>query len=116
VARLRQVKRSTDPYDGVAQSVITSNIMFFGDATMITGSLTTSSGTASRWTIEGYEGDDAAGFRTAIPAASATGWQPAKVMTAQGYFSMDTIPTWARVLRVPSNSSGTLFISIHCGP
>lgn len=113
---VRQFKRSLDPYDGLAQSVVTSNTMFWGDAAMITGSLTTSSATASRWTVEGYEGDDAAGFRTAIPAASAAGWQTVKTLTAQGYFSADTIPSWARFLRTPSASSTTLFVAIHVGP
>lgn len=113
---VRQFKRSLNPYDGVAESVITSNIMFWGDAAMITGSLTSSSATASRLTIEGYEGDNTAGFSAAIPAASAAGWQNLKTITAQGYFSMDTIPSWARFLRTPSASSMTLFVSIHVGP
>lgn len=116
MARLYQYHRAASPFDGVAESALTSNVMFWGDAAMITVSLTTSSATASRWTIEGYEGDDAAGFRTAIPAASAAGWQVVKTLTAQGYHSIDTIPRWARFLRTPSHSSITLFTAVHVGP
>lgn len=116
MARLYQYKNSYGPYDGIAESGITSNVMYWGDAAMITGSWTSSSGTASRLTIEGYEGDNAAGFRTAIPAASAAGWQVLKVQTVEGYFSMDTIPQWARVLRTPSASSMTLVVAVHVGP
>lgn len=115
MAGVRQFKQSLDPYDGLAQSVVTSKTMFWGDAAMITGSLTTVSGTASKWTVEGYEGDNTAGFTTALPAASAAGWQPLKVISAQGYFSMDTIGSWARILRTPSNSSATLFLSVFVG-
>ena len=111
-----QYSRSLDAYDGIAQSGVTSNVMFWGDAAMITGSLTTSSATASVWTIQGYEGDDAAGFRTALPLPTASGWQTIKAVSGQGYLSIDTIPRWARVLRTPSNSSSTLFFSIYVGP
>ena len=113
---VRQWKNSIDPYEGIAQSAVTSKVMFWGDAAMITGSLTTSSGTASTWTVQGYEGDNAAGFRTAIPDATAAGWNTLKSLAAPGYFSMDTIPSWARFLRTPSNSSATLIVSVFVGP
>lgn len=111
-----QYSRSDDAYQGLGVSNVTSNVMFWGDAAMITGSLTTSSGTASVWTVQGYEGDDAAGFRTALPAPTASGWQTVEAISAQGYLSIDTIPRWARVLRTPSHSSSTLFFSLYVGP
>ena len=116
MSRLHQISRSQAPYEGLAQSVITSNIMFLGDAAMINYSWTSSSGTASRLTLEGYDGDDAAGFRTALPAASGAGWQVSEAVTAQGYHSVDTIPKWGRFLRNPSASSMTLFLTIYTGP
>lgn len=115
---VRQWKHSTDVYKGLAASVVTSNPQFWGDAAMITGSLTTSSGTASRWTIEGYEGENGDGFTSALPsgALGTGGWQPLKTLTVQGYFSIDTIPSWIRVVRTVSHSSSTLIVSVHVGP
>jgi len=116
MGRLHQYSNSVNAYEGLAASIVTSNTLFWGDAAMITGSLTTSSATASTWTIQGYEGDDAAGFRTALPAATASGWQTVKAVSAQGYLSIDTIPRWARVIRTPSHSSSTLYVSQYVGP
>lgn len=114
---LRQYSRTKGPYDGLAESVITSNTMYFGDAAMITFSWSTNSNGASRLTLQGYEGTSSVdGFRTALPAATAEGWQVVKAITAQGYHSVDTIPRWARFLRAPSLSSMTLLVSIHVGP
>lgn len=116
--RLCQYKQPINPYDGVAQSAVTSNPFFMGDGAMITGSLTTSSATASKWTVEGFDGPNEFGFTAALPsgAQNTGGWQLLKTLTAQGYFSMDTIPSWGRVLRTPSNSSSTLMFVIHVGP
>ena len=113
---IRQYHQAHNPWSGLAESVITSNTLFMGDAAMITGSWTTSSGTASRLTLLGYEGDDADGFRTALPAAIADGWNVVKTLTATGYFSVDTIPRWGRFMRNPSASSATLRVTIHVGP
>lgn len=116
MSRLHQYTRSWKPYDGLAESVITSGTFFLGDAAMITGSWITSSGTASNLTLQGYEGDAESGFRTALPAATAGAWAVIKALSAQGYFSCDTIPMWGRFLRAPSLSSSTLFVSVHVGP
>lgn len=115
---IRQYKRGIDPYDGLAQSAVTSNNIFLGDAAMVTFSLTTSSATASKWTMEGYDGADGDGFRTALPsgAQNTGGWQLLKTFSVQGYYSADTIPSFARILRTPSNSSSTLIVSLHVGP
>lgn len=116
MGRIRQVGRTFRPYEGVAESGITSNILFFGDAAAITFSWTTSSATASRLTLQGYEGNDADGFRVALPAATAEGWQVVQEITARGYHSVSTLPRWARFMRTPSASSSTLFVTIHVGP
>lgn len=117
MSRIHQYNRTQNPFTGLAESVATSNVMFFGDAAMITGSLTTSSATASRWTVLGYEGLDTDGFTTSLPSVTvANGWNSAKAVTATGYFSMDTIPRWAAIQRTPSASSSTIFITIHVGP
>ena len=99
-----------DCFDGIAQSGATSNVLFMGDAVMVTFSLTTSSGTASVWTLQGNASD---GFFSAIDASQ---WQTIKSVTGQGYYSLDTIPRWGRFQRVPSNSSISLTVSQYVGP
>ena len=111
-----QYSTPVNPYRGLAESVITSNPMFLGDAAMITGSWITSAATASRLTLMGYEGEAGTGFTSALPAADADGWKVVKEQTATGYFSVDTIPMWGRFKRAPSLSSSTLFLTIHVGP
>lgn len=115
---VRQIRQVQNPFEGLAESIVTSNRMFWGDAAMITGSLTTSSATASRWTIEGFEGTEDYGFRIALPsgAANTGGWQTNKVLTVQGIFSMDTISSWVRILRTPSASSTTMVVAVYVGP
>ena len=88
---------------------MTSNVLFTGDARLITFSLTTSSGTASKWTFQGNAGD---GFFTALNSAE---WQTLQTSTAQGYYSVVTLPRWVRTLRTPSNSSTTLMVSQYIG-
>ena len=97
-------------FDGIAESALTSNVFFLGDAVMVTFSLTTSSTTASTWTLQGNASD---GFFSAIDASQ---WQTIKTVTSQGYYSLDTIPRWGRFQRVPSNSSTTLSLSLYVGP
>lgn len=116
MSRLYQYHRAQNPYTGVAESGITSNVMFLGDAAMITYSWITSSATASRLTLQGYEGLDGDGFTSALPGATIEGWHTVKAATAQGYMSVDTIPRWGRFLRNPSASSSTLYLSLHVGP
>lgn len=113
---VRQYLQSLNPYEGLAASIVTSAAMFWGDAAMITYSLTSSSATASRWTFEGFSGVQGTGFTSALPAASAGGWQNITTATAQGYGSISTVPVWARVLRTPSHSSSTLIVSLFVGP
>jgi hypothetical protein len=116
MTRLTQYRRPHDPFGGVAVSGVTSVVMHTGDAAMITGSLTTSSATASKWTIQGWEGESFTdGFQTAIAAAD-PGWHVIKLVTAQGYFSFDTIPDFCRILRTPSHSSTTIRLTVHVGP
>ena len=116
MSRIRQYRQTLAPYAGLAESVITSATMFLGDAAMITGSWTTSSATASRLTLVGYEGSDhLTGFTSSLPGPVADGWNVIKVQTATGYFSLDTLPSWGRFLRNPSASSATLYVSIHVG-
>ncbi len=114
--RLTQYRRPHNPFAGLAESVITSNTLHTGDAAMITFSITTSSATASRWTIQGWDGADITdGFTSAIAAADPA-WQTIKVATAQGYGSFDTIPDFCRILRTPSASSTTIRLTVHVGP
>lgn len=112
-----QYSRTKNPFSGLAESVVTSNTMFLGDAAMITFSWSTNSNGASRLTLQGYEGASSLdGFTSALPAPTADGWQLVKAATAQGYYSVDTIPRWARFLRDPSLSSMTLHLTVHVGP
>ena len=99
-----------DCFDGIAQSGATSNVLFMGDAVMVTFSLTTSSGTASVWTLQGNASD---GFFSAIDA---TQWQPVKTVTQQGYYSLDTLPRWLAFQRTASASSTTITLSLYVGP
>ncbi len=97
------------PWDGLAESITTSIVLFTGDAAMVNFSLTTSSATASRWTWQGNNGD---GFFSGL---NENDWHSVKAVTAQGFHSFDTIPRWARMQRVPSNSSTTVVIAIYVG-
>ena len=99
-----------DAYSGIAQSAETSNTFFTGDAVMVTYSITTSSTTASSWTVMGNASD---GFFSAIDT---TQWQPIHQATTQGYYSVDTIPRWMCFQRTPSASSITLTLSLYIGP
>lgn len=115
--RPNQYHRTKNPFTGLAESVITSNVMFLGDSAMAVFSWSTNSNGASRLTLQGYEGTGYTdGFASALPAPTADGWQDIKVATAQGYYSLDTIPRWARFLRAPSLSSMTLMLTYHVGP
>ena len=113
----RQYHQTVDPFTGLAQSVVTSNTLFFGDASMVDFSVVTSSGTASRWTVLGCEGDSpGAGFTSALPSVDSNNWQVVKAVTGNGYASFDTIPRWGVILRTPSASSTTIRITTHVGP
>lgn len=113
--RLYQYTRALNPFAGLAESVVTSTTLYLGDAAFVAWSLTTSSGTASRWTIQGFQGTDEDGWRVAI-AAGDPQWQSAQAVTAQGYYSVGTIPAWARFQRTPSASSTTIRVAIRVGP
>lgn len=114
--RITQYRRPYNPFDGVAESGVTSNTIHTGDASMIVFSLTTSSATASRWTIQGWDGTtNTDGFTSAIAAADPS-WQAVKILTAQGYGSFDTIPDFIRIQRTPSASSSTFRLTVHVGP
>ena len=89
---------------------MTSATIFTGDAVMVNFSLTTSSGTASVWTVQGNASD---GLQTAIDA---TQWQSIKTVGAQGYYSLDTIPRFAQIQRTPSASSTSMVFSVTVGP
>lgn len=116
MSRLYQYRRPHNPFEGLAESVVTSNVIHTGDGAMITFSVTTSSGTASRWTFQGWDGTNLTdGFTTAIAAADPA-WQTIKVATAQGYGSFDTIPDFCRIQRTPSHSSTTIRLTLHVGP
>lgn len=107
---LYKYTQSGDAYAGLAQSVETSNTFFTGDAVMVTYSITSASTTASSWTAMGNASD---GFFSAIDA---TQWQPIHQATAQGYYSLDTIPRWLCFQRTPSASSTTIVVSLYVGP
>jgi len=106
---LHQYSPAVNAYRGVAESGVTSATWFTGDAEVVTWSLMTSSGTASRWTLSGSMDD---GFRTAINASS---WFTLAVASAQGFYSVDTIPRWARFQRTPSASSSTVMLGFRVG-
>jgi hypothetical protein len=99
-----------DVYTGLAQSVETSNTIFTGDAVMVTYSITTSSTTASSWTVMGHLGD---GFFAALDS---TQWQPIHQCTTQGLYSLDTIPRWLVFQRTASASSTTIALTVTVGP
>lgn len=108
--RIAQYNRTILPYDGIAESALTSNVVFLGDASMAVWSLASSSATASRWTIQGSLTD---GFTAAIEASS---WFDVKGVTAPGLNSVDTITRWVRFQRAPSNSSSTIRLTYYVGP
>ena len=97
------------PWGNLAESVATSNVIYTGDAAMVNFSLTTSSGTASRWTWQGNNGD---GFFNAL---NENEWFSLKAVTAPGLYSFDTITRWARLQRTPSHSSTTVVLAIYVG-
>jgi len=101
---------TSDAYAGLAQSAETSNTFFTGDAVMVTYSITTSSTTASSWTVMGHLGD---GFFAALDS---TQWMPIHQATAQGLYSLDTIPRWLAFQRTASASSTTITLTITVGP
>lgn len=112
---VRMYHQTFRPFSTIAESGVTSETFPGMDATMIVFSLTTSSGTASRWTIQGIDGTTYTdGFKTALTAADPA-WQTVKVATAQGYGSFDTIPRWFRFQRTPSASSTTFSLTIYTG-
>src|SRR5690349_10358485 len=114
----RQYHQTINPFSGLAESIVTSATLFFGDCSMVDFSLVTSSATASRWTWLACEGDSPqAGFNSALPAVdNYVNWQTVKVVTGQGYASFDTIPRWGVLLRTPSASSTTVRVTLHVGP
>mgnify|MGYP001593900354 CR=1 FL=1 len=112
--RLHLFNQSFNPFTGVAESGVTSSAFYLGDASMAHFSLTTSSATASRWTLQGYLGASTEGFQTALPAL--IDWFTVKAVTAQGFYSVDSISNWARFQRTPSASSTTVMISIAVRP
>lgn len=101
---------TSDAYAGIPQSNETSNFFFVGDAVMVTYSITTSSTTASSWTVMGNLSD---GFFSSIDTAS---WQPIHQATTQGLYSLDTLPRWLAFQRTASASSTTIFLTITMGP
>lgn len=108
--RVAQYEQNIQPFKGLAESAATSNPFFMGDASMVVFSLISSSATASRWTLQGNEGD---GFTLALAEAE---WQLNKAVTAPGIYSVDTLSRWGRFQRTPSFSSMTLYVSIAVGP
>lgn len=108
--RIAQYSRSTTPYSGLVESTVTSNVFLTVDAVMVNYSWITSSATASRLTVQGNESD---GLNAGLNESE---WLDMKGVTATGYYSMTTIPRWLRMLRTPSNSSSTIFLSLHFGP
>ena len=112
--RVHLYNQSFNPYAGVVESGVTSSAFYLGDASMAHFSVTTSSATASRWTLQGYIGATSEGFSSALPAL--IDWYSLKAVTAQGFYSVDSIANWARFQRTPSASSSTVMISIAVGP
>jgi hypothetical protein len=101
-----------NPYAGVAESAVTSNSIPLMDAAYgtVSWSLTTSSATASVWTMQGSNED---GFTATLPAYA---WATIAANSAQGFYSLTTLPPrWARWQRTPSNSSSTLLLAYRVG-
>lgn len=96
-----------DAWSNYTASVVTSNAYFVGDAYHVSWSLTSSSATASRWTVQGSNED---GFTATIDASS---WQNVQGVTAQGVYGISTssTPRWVRFQRNPSDSSSTIAVS-----
>ena len=112
MARLHQYSQTLNPYAGVAESGVTSKSVPLMDAVYqsVTYSLTSSSGTASVWTMQGSNED---GFTASIPAYS---WFDIVSVSAQGYYSLTTLPPrWSRWQRTPSASSSTLLVAYRVG-
>lgn len=101
--------QTLNPYGGLAESIVTGNVIFAGDAFAVNYSVTSSSATASRYTVQGHNGD---GFETALGAPE---WHDAKGVAAQGLHSLDTIPRWIRFQRNPSASSSTINLALYVG-
>lgn len=100
-----------DAFAGLVQSAATSNSYFVGDAYQLSWSLTSSSATASRWTIQGSTDD---GFTAAVGAST---WVDMQGATAPGLYgvSSSSMPRWVRWQRVPSASSSTVAFSYRVG-
>lgn len=107
--RLYQYGHNLNPFAGLAESAGTSVSVFFGDAQAATWSLTTASATASRWTLQG---SDAEGFVSSIGADT---WFDLRGVTAQGFYSVDSLPRWGRFQRTVSASSSTILTAYRVG-
>lgn len=101
---------TSDAYSGIPQSNETSNVFFVGDCVMVTYSITTSSTTASSWTVMGNLSD---GFFSSIDTSQ---WQPIHQATTQGLYSLDTLPRWLCFQRTASASSTTITLTQTVGP
>jgi hypothetical protein len=98
---------------GGANSNLTGNPYFVGDAATISISIQSSTGSASRYTILGSNGD---GFQSALGTPSQTapagGWSILTALTAQGAYTLDAGVRWITSVRTVIDTSAASNVTI----
>lgn len=87
----------------------TGTAYFTGDARIITFSVQTSTGSASRFTVSGSNAD---GFQAAIPETS---WSVLTAVTARGLYTLDPGARWIRAEQpdIALSSASSAVITVH---
>lgn len=98
---------------GAANSNLTGNPWFVGDAATISISIVSSTGSASRYTILGTNDD---GFQSALGTPSQTvpagGWSIVTVLTSQGVYTVDSGLRWINSCRTVIDTSAASNVTI----
>lgn len=98
---------------GAANSNLTGQPWFVGDAATLTVSIQSSTGSASRYTILGSNAD---GFQTALGTPSQTvpagGWSFITAITSQGLYTIDPGFRWINSVRTVIDTSATSNVTI----
>jgi hypothetical protein len=98
---------------GAANSNLTGGAWYVGDAATLTVSIQSSTGSASRYTILGSNGD---GFQSALGTPSQTvpagGWSIITTITSQGLYTIDTGFRWINSVRTVIDTSAASNVTI----
>lgn len=98
---------------GAANSNLTGNPWFVGDAATLTVSIQSSTGSASRYTILGSNAD---GFQSALGTPSQTvpagGWSIVTTITAAGIYTIDPGMRWINSCRTVIDTSANSNVTI----